>query len=253
MAAGRCGRTIALHTVPTCVAFLPDGRVLMGSSVSCLYVYDFTTNQSLNLALGSFNGWQLHATGSINGVAGLPNERAVSASDDRTLKVWNLAGAVSLYGSLGVQCLHTLRGHRSSVLCVAALPRDRIVSGSRDKTLKVWDVNHGLCLQTLRGHTGWVNCVGCCRTAGSYRDRGTRRSRWGLHQVRRRSMGASRPVARAAPAASWSCSSRAGLLAAPPLRRDRCRRRALQVRPGRGEAGRRLRPLAVSRAATRTA
>ena len=59
-----------------------------------------------------------------------------------------------------VQCLHTLRGHRSSVLCVTALPRDRIVSGSRDKTLKVWDVKHGLCLQTLRGHTGWVNCVG---------------------------------------------------------------------------------------------
>ena len=160
VAAGRCSRTIALHTVPTCVAFLPDGRVLVGSSMSCLYVYDFTTNQSLNLTLGSFNGWQLHATGSINGVAGLPNERAVSASDDRTLKVWNLAGAVSLYGSLRVQCLHTLRGHRSSVLCVTFLPRDRIVSGSRDKTLKVWDVKHGLCLQTLRGHTGWVNCVG---------------------------------------------------------------------------------------------
>ena len=160
VAAGRCRRTIALHTVPTCVAFLPDGRVLMGSSMSCLYVYDVTTNQSLNLTLGSFNGWQLHATGSINGVAGLPNERAVSASDDKTIKVWNLAGAVSLYGSLRVQCLHTLRGHRSSVLCVSALPRDRIVSGSRDKTLKVWDVTHGLCLQTMREHTGWVNCLG---------------------------------------------------------------------------------------------
>ena len=58
------------------------------------------------------------------------------------------------------QCLHTLQGHRSSVLCVAALPRDRIVSGSRDKTLKVWDVTEGLCLQTMRAHTGWVNCVG---------------------------------------------------------------------------------------------
>ena len=174
VAAGRCSRTIALHTVPTCVAFLPDGRVLMGSSMSCLYVYDVTTNQSLNLTLGSFNGWQLHATGSINGVAGLPNERAVSASDDRTLKVWNLAGAVSPYGSLRVQCLHTLRGHRSSVLCVAALPRDRIVSGSRDKTLKVWDVKHGLCLQTLRGHTGWVNCVGLLpdgRVASGSRDK----------------------------------------------------------------------------------
>jgi WD40 repeat protein len=154
VAAGRCSRSINLHAVPTCVAFLPDGRVLVGSSMSCLYVHDFTTNQSLNLTLGSFNGWQLHATGSINGVAGLSNERAVSASDDRTLKVWTLARPRR------GQCLHTLWGHGGSVLCVTALPRDRIVSGSRDKTLKVWDVNHGLCLQTLRGHTGWVNCVG---------------------------------------------------------------------------------------------
>jgi len=108
---------------------------------------------------------QQNHTGGVNAVATLPNERVVSASDDRTIKVWDLAGVIHLITNNGgrvmkAQCLHTLRGHRSSVLCVAALPRDRIVSGSRDKTLRVWDVTEGLCLQTMRAHTGWVNCVG---------------------------------------------------------------------------------------------
>ena len=153
VAEGRCRRTINLHAVPTCVAVLPDNRVVMGSSFVHVFVFDFTTN-TLHYLRGSAAGNRnAHTTGGVNGVAGLSNERVVSASDDKTLKVWTLARPRR------GQCLHTLRGHRGSVLCVAAMPRDRIVSGSRDKTLKVWDVIHGLCLQTLRGHTGWVNCV----------------------------------------------------------------------------------------------
>ena len=97
-----------------------------------------------------------------------------------------------------VQCLHTLRGHRSSVLCVAALPRDRIVSGSRDKTLKVWDVKHGLCLQTLRRAYG----LGQLRRLSVGRPgriwiAGQDAQGVGLHQVLRRPLGAGRPVARA--------------------------------------------------------
>ena len=156
VAEGRCRRSINLHAVPTCVAVLPDNRVVMGSSFVHVFVFDFTTN-TLHYLRGSAAGNRnAHTAGGVNGVAGLSNERVVSASDDKTLKVWTLARPRR------GQCLHTLRGHRSSVLCVAALPRDRIVSGSRDKTLRVWDVTGGggHCLQTMRGHTGWVNCVG---------------------------------------------------------------------------------------------
>jgi len=135
----------------------------MGSSFVHVFVFDFTTNTVHDLQGVLL---QQNHTGGVNAVASLPNERAVSASDDRTLKVWNLAGMIRLdlsngRSALKAQCLHTLRGHRGSVLCVADLPRDRIVSGSRDKSLKVWDVSEGggNCLQTMRGHTGWVNCV----------------------------------------------------------------------------------------------
>ena len=162
VAEGRCRISIPVLAVPICLAVLPDGRLLMGCSSPDIRIYDFTTN-TIHCLIGVL--LQQKHTGGINAVASLPNERVVSASDDRTLRVWNLASAIRLDLSNGrfalkAQCLHTLRGHRSSVLCVAALPRDRIVSGSRDKTLRVWDVKHGLCLQTLRGHTGWVNCVG---------------------------------------------------------------------------------------------
>ena len=155
VAEGRCRRSINLHAVPTCVAVLPDNRVVMGSSFVHVFAFDFTTN-TLHYLRGSAAGNRnAHTAGGVNGVAGLSNERVVSASDDKTLKVWTLARPRR------GQCLHTLRGHRSSVLCVAALPRDRIVSGSRDKTLRVWDITEGggHCLHTMRGHTGWVNCV----------------------------------------------------------------------------------------------
>ena len=161
VAEGRCRISIPVLAVPICLAILPDGRVLVGCSSPHIIVCDATN--TIHYLQGVL--LQQNHTGGVNAVATLPNERVVSASDDRTIKVWDLAGVIHLITNNGgrvmkAQCLHTLRGHRSSVLCVAALPRDRIVSGSRDKTLRVWDVTEGLCLQTMRGHTGWVNCVG---------------------------------------------------------------------------------------------
>jgi hypothetical protein len=60
--------------------------------------------------------------------------RAVSASDDRTLRVWDpLAGT----------CLRTLQGHTSEVVGVACFAladgSPRAVSASWDTTLRVWD------------------------------------------------------------------------------------------------------------------
>jgi WD40 repeat protein len=64
-------------------------------------------------------------------VAALPRNRIVSASRDKTLKVWDITHGHGM-------CLQTLRGHTGWVNCVGILPDGRVVSGSRDKTLKVW-------------------------------------------------------------------------------------------------------------------
>jgi WD40 repeat protein len=88
----------------------------------------------------------------VNAVAVTPDgTRAVSASGDCTLNVWDLQT-----GSL----LRTLRGHASSVNGVAVTPDGRwAVSASSDETLRVWDLESGSLIRSLEGHTNAVRAV----------------------------------------------------------------------------------------------
>jgi WD40 repeat protein len=74
--------------------------------------------------------------------------RIVSASDDKTLKLWDAKTGAALA---------TLAGHTNRVgACAFSPDGSRIVSASRDKTLKLWDAQTGAALATLRGHTHFV-------------------------------------------------------------------------------------------------
>jgi len=90
--------------------------------------------------------------GEVTGVAlTADGRRAVSASWDQTLKVWDLESG---------RALCTLEGHTDKVVRVAVTADGRrAVSASRDDTLKVWDLESGRSLRTLEGHMGWVNDV----------------------------------------------------------------------------------------------
>jgi WD40 repeat protein len=71
--------------------------------------------------------------------------RVVSASKDKTLKIWDAATGWEI---------HTLVGHTDSVWTCAYSPDGaRVVSASWDKTLKLWDVATGREFGTLEGHT----------------------------------------------------------------------------------------------------
>ena len=89
---------------------------------------------------------------SVNAVVVMGDgQRAVSASADGTLKVWDLASGAEL---------HTLNGHADLVLAVAVTgDGQRAVSASADGTLKVWDLATGVELHTLSGHTSLVVAV----------------------------------------------------------------------------------------------
>ena len=77
--------------------------------------------------------------------------RIVSASVDRTLKIWDLETG---------QPLRTLTGHSNSVTGVAVMPDSkRAVSASQDGTLKVWDLETGQAVLTLEGHSDGINGV----------------------------------------------------------------------------------------------
>ena len=71
--------------------------------------------------------------------------RAVSASADSTVRLWDLQSRCAL---------HSLEGHSAGVWCVAVTPDGtRAVSASADATLRAWDLQTGRALHALEGHT----------------------------------------------------------------------------------------------------
>ncbi|MCA9915189.1 MAG: hypothetical protein KC496_17665, partial [Anaerolineae bacterium] len=93
----------------------------------------------------------------VNAVAVTPDgRRAVSASGDRTLKVWNLVTGAE------ERCLI---GHSDSVSAVAVTPDGRwAVSASMDGTLNVWNLETGEVKQTMIGHFSPVWAVAVAPT-----------------------------------------------------------------------------------------
>jgi WD40 repeat protein len=91
-------------------------------------------------------------TSSVWGIAVMPDGRSVlSASHDRTLKMWEISSGCEL---------RALAGHSSQVNGVAVTPDGRFaISASDDATLKVWDLASGREVHTLRGHADAVNDV----------------------------------------------------------------------------------------------
>jgi WD40 repeat protein/class 3 adenylate cyclase len=91
-------------------------------------------------------------TNAVTGVSFGPDGRtAISASEDKTLKLWDVqSGTV----------IRTLEGHEGGVCCVALSPDGRTaLSGGEDNTLKLWDLQTGKPIRTLVGHVGAVRSV----------------------------------------------------------------------------------------------
>ncbi|MEM9807698.1 MAG: WD40 repeat domain-containing protein, partial [Cyanobacteria bacterium P01_D01_bin.56] len=92
-----------------------------------------------------------HAAG-INEIVITPDgTKIVSASDDHTLKVWDLQT-----GNL----LLTLTGHTGIVKAVAVAPNGSyLISGAWDHTLRVWDLQTGQETQQFHENTGVVTAI----------------------------------------------------------------------------------------------
>ncbi|KAI0194403.1 WD40-repeat-containing domain protein [Xylaria flabelliformis] len=86
----------------------------------------------------------------------------VSGGCDRDVRVWDMTNGA---------CLHTLRGHTSTVRCLKMSDANTAISGSRDTTLRVWDIRKGICRNVLVGHQASVRCLeikGDIVVSGSY-------------------------------------------------------------------------------------
>jgi WD40 repeat protein len=77
--------------------------------------------------------------------------QAVSASVDRTLRLWDLETGAEL---------RRFGGHGKQVTAVAVLADGRqAVSASVDRTLRLWDLDGGAELRRFEAHQGWVRAV----------------------------------------------------------------------------------------------
>lgn len=88
----------------------------------------------------------------VNSVAFSPDGKTLaSGSDDKTIKLWNLASG---------QEIQTLEGHSDWIWTVALSPDGKtLASGSADKTIKLWNIQTRKLIRTLQGHTDGVSSV----------------------------------------------------------------------------------------------
>ncbi|ALF54203.1 serine/threonine protein kinase [Nostoc piscinale CENA21] len=88
----------------------------------------------------------------VNSVAFAPNGQILaSGSDDKTIKLWNLATGTEI---------STLKGHFKWIWAIAFHPDGKILaSGSADQTIKLWNLGTTEEIRTLNGHTDGVAAV----------------------------------------------------------------------------------------------
>lgn len=79
------------------------------------------------------------------------NRLAISASQDKTLKVWDIQTG---------EFVQILEGHSHWVTVVEiCADNKRVASGSVDGTLKIWDLPSGKTIFTLEGHSNWITAI----------------------------------------------------------------------------------------------
>jgi WD40 repeat protein len=88
-------------------------------------------------------------SGAIATVAFSPfGQRVVTASADRTARIWNAASG---------QSIAELEGHCAEVVSAAFSPDgQRVVTASADKTARIWDAANGHLIAKLEGHSAEV-------------------------------------------------------------------------------------------------
>ncbi len=91
-------------------------------------------------------------TGVIRDVAFLPDSvRAVSVSEDRTMKLWDITTG---------ELLFDFPGHAAAVTSVSiSADGKRALTGCDDTFVRLWDLENRTLLKTLKGHTAGITSV----------------------------------------------------------------------------------------------
>lgn len=141
LVAGSLIRTfsVANERIDSC-AVTPEGHLLCGLADGTLLIWNLADRKCID---------RLRAhTGAVSACAlTRDGRRVVSASQDRSLKLWDL----SAFGSVPQEI------HDAPIIACAMTPDEsRAVSASEDSVLKVWDLATGKRRVNLEGHKAWV-------------------------------------------------------------------------------------------------
>ncbi|VDM37042.1 unnamed protein product [Toxocara canis] len=170
----QCMQTLRGHTGSVLCLQYDERVIISGSSDTTVRVWDVNSGEELHTLIHhaeavlhlrskdrSIAVWDMVSPKEINLRRILVGHRAavnvvdfdqtyiVSASGDRTIKVWSADTC---------EFVRTLNGHKRGIACLQY--RDRlVVSGSSDNTIRLWDIELGTCLRVLTGHEDLVRCI----------------------------------------------------------------------------------------------
>jgi len=134
------GHSIRAHAV----ALFAGGRQALIAHLSRLHSHGLATKR----LIATYTGHEALVT-SLAISRG--ERRAVSGSEDGTVRIWHLD---DIYRQ------RVLRGHQGPVRSVAFLAGARhVVSAGDDQTVRIWEVGSGKCVRTLAGHEAEVQML----------------------------------------------------------------------------------------------
>lgn len=88
------------------------------------------------------------------------NNLIASASDDDTIKVWNMSSSSSSYNWTLV---HSLTNHTNDVWAMELIGDDLMASGARDGQIIVWRLSTGKVVRTIDAGIGNGETVRCLK------------------------------------------------------------------------------------------
>ena len=114
---------------------IDDNPILFGKLIE--KTIDLSLSDDCGSLIRDFN----QHSGSVRSIQFIENSnRLISASQDNTIKVWDLKTG---------ECLKTLNEHERWVTCILTISNNQLVSSSNDKTIKIWDLEKYECVNSL--------------------------------------------------------------------------------------------------------